>query len=43
MLGYDRDIKRVYDDGKVLGTTLLDVYGVTLGPDVGSEMGYLYG
>ena len=36
-------IKLVSTDGKVLGTILINVYGITLGTDVGTEMGSLDG
>ena len=43
MLGSDEGIKLVYNDGKVLRTTLGNVDGITLGLDVGSNMGSLDG
>ena len=42
MLGYDKGIKPIYSDGKVLGSKLLNVYGITLGVGVGIELGSLY-
>ena len=41
VLGSDEGIKIISIDGKVLGTTLVNVYVRTLGFGVGTDMGYL--
>ena len=43
MLGSDEDIKLGLSDGKVIGTILGNVDGITLGIDVRTEMDYLDG
>ena len=39
----DADIKLVYTDGKLIGSILRDVDGITLGLDVGTDLGSLDG
>ena len=39
----DADIKLVYTDGKIIGSILRDVDGITLGLDVGTDLGSLDG
>ena len=41
VLGSDEGINLILSDGKVIGTILVDVDGITLGIDVGTDMGPL--
>ena len=41
VIGSDKGIKLVSTDGKVLGTILGNEYGITLGIDVKTDMGFL--
>ena len=41
MLGYDEVIKLGYTGGKILGAILEDLDVITLGIDVGTELGSL--
>ena len=43
MLGSDEGIKLVSTNGKLLSTIIGNVYGITTGLDVGTELGYLDG
>ena len=43
LLGSDEGIKLLSTDGKMLGTIRVNVYGITLGLDVGTELGFLDG
>ena len=43
MLGSDEGIKLGYTDGKVFGTILGNVDIITLGIDIGTELGFLDG
>ena len=43
VLGYDEGIKLGSTDGKVFGTILGNVYRITLGIDIGTELGFLDG
>ena len=42
MLGSDQGIKIGSMDGKVIGTILEDAYVITIGIDVGTDLGNLY-
>ena len=41
-LGSDEVIKMGYSDGKVFGTILVNVYVITLGLDIGTDLVSLY-
>ena len=43
MYGFDKGIKLRLFDGKLIGTILVYVDVITLGIDVGTELGYLDG
>ena len=43
MFGYDEVIKLGSTDGKVLGTKIGNVYGITLELDIGTDLGSLDG
>ena len=43
VIGSDEDIKMVFSDVKVLGTIPRNVDGISLGHDVGTELGFLDG
>ena len=42
MIGSDEGIKLGYTNGKVFGTIIGNVYVITLGIDVGTDLGSLY-
>ena len=42
VLGSDEDMKQGHTDDKVLGTIFWNFYGITLGLDVGTDLGSLY-
>ena len=37
VIGFDKDMNLGFYDGKVLDTILVNVYGITLGLDVGTD------
>ena len=41
VIGSDEVIKPGLSDGKLLGNIIRNVYGITLGIGVGTELGYL--
>ena len=43
MLGSDEGIKLGSNDGKLFGTILLNIDRITLGVDIGNELGFLDG
>ena len=43
MIGSDEGIKLESTDVKVIGYVLVNLDGITIGLDVGPELGYLYG